>query len=445
MLDDTIAAISTPLSAGAISVIRISGNKALSIADKIFKCEKLKTPSEAEPEKMYLGKISVPDFTERCFFVFFKAPKSYTGEDVVEFQCHGGVKITRKVLEEIIKHGAVSASKGEFTRRAFINGKISLSDAENLTEMINAESDCALISASRLLYGNFGKDIKAFFDSLTDLVAESEAVLDYPEETDELLKNFPARLKSIYKRLKFFSEGFKISKAVKDGITVAIIGVPNVGKSSLLNALLNKDRAIVSERAGTTRDVVEDSYEYDGFKINILDTAGIRKSRDEIEMIGAEKARFEAKNADFVLFVTEADRDLLPEEKELLKEISSYITVKNKSDKLKKCPLNTENTVYVSSKFGKNINEVSERIVSFFRKGFKEFGGEIVMSLRHAELIKESLDRLKDCIDGAKDGQPLECILIDLKESRRALGKIIGDTADEGIIDAIFSKFCLGK
>lgn len=445
MFDDTIAAISTPLAAGAISVIRISGNKALSIADKIFKCDKLKAPSDAEPEKMYLGKISVPNFTERCFFVYFKAPKSYTGEDLVEFQCHGGVKITEKVLEEILKRGAVLSGKGEFTRRAFINGKLSLSDAENLIEMINAESDCALISASRLLYGNFGKEIKDFFNAVTDLIAESEAVLDYPDETEDLLAEFPSRLETIYKRLKFFADGIKISKAVKDGITVAIIGIPNVGKSSLLNSLLNKDRAIVSDKAGTTRDVVEDSFEYDGFKINILDTAGIRKSTDEIEMLGTEKAKFEAENADLVLFVTEADRELFEEEKELLKNLNSYITVKNKSDKLKKIPDNTDKVIYVSSKYNKNINAVSEKIVSFFRQGFKEFGGEIVTSLRHAELIKESLSRLKDCIDGAKEGQPLECILIDLKESRRALGKIIGDTADEGIIDAIFSKFCLGK
>ena len=444
MLDDTIAAISTSLGAGGVSVVRLSGNKAVDIANRVFKTPSLDNLQKATANMMYLGKFNAPDFTERCFFVYFKAPKSYTGEDVVEFQCHGGVKLTEKILQILLDNGAVMADKGEFTKRAFINGKLSLSDAENMIDMITAESDVALTSASRLLYGKFRSEVEDIFSSLTDLIAEGEASLDYPEETEGLIVQLSEKLDTIKTKLSAMISSAKTAKVVKQGISVAIIGIPNVGKSSLLNALLKKERAIVSDIAGTTRDVVGESIDYEGFKINFLDTAGIRSSSNPIENIGTIKAKEQANLADIVLFVTEANRDFTDEEKKLYDEIQcKKVIVKNKSDLIKD-KINCKNDeIYVSTKLNYNIKSVFEKILSFYKKGVADCGGEVITSMRHLDLLKSAMKSIESALCDLC--APLECLLVDLKSAWLSVGKIIGTTADEEIIDAVFSKFCLGK
>lgn len=443
-MSKTITAIATPLGAGAIGVVRLSGENALKIANQVFKTQKLDSFAFAEPNVMYLGKITCEGFCDKCLAVYFKAPHSFTGEDVVEFQCHGGVRLLEEVVKTLIKNGAVMADKGEFTKQAFLNGKLDLSEAEGIVDMINSENIAALNAGYRMMTGSLHKAVDEISSKILDTCAELEASLDYPEEMeDEVRGQLPENIRQIKSKLNELLAKAQLGRIVKSGINVAIIGKPNIGKSSLLNALLGKDRAIVTDIAGTTRDTLEERVERRGIFINFIDTAGIRETEDTIEQIGVDKAFSSAKNADVVLFMLNAKDKPTAEEVEILSNFKGKPVIKvfNKTDLGKH--EDNQDGIFISAKFGENVENILDRICDLFIHGNIDTSGEVLTNIRHIEALKnafESVNSISNC-----DGVPTECILVNLKDAYFELGAITGSAVSENIIDAIFSKFCLGK
>lgn len=442
---DTIVAISTPLGSGGIGVIRMSGEEAKEIASKVFATKKLNCFMDAVPNYMYLGNIDEENVKEKCFAVFFKSPNSYTGEDVVEFQCHGGVALVNKIVDLLLEKGAKLADRGEFTRRAFINGKMALADCEGVIEMINADSDASLNAGYRLMEGKLSKQIVALQDEITDLLARGEASLDYPEELEEEVDEYTReKMKSVKAEIESLVDSYTYGRIVKEGVKVALVGKTNVGKSSMLNAFLGKERAIVTDIAGTTRDVIEESVEVDGIKITFTDTAGIRESDDVVEKVGIEKAKNELKSSDIVLYVVDVEDKEKDEDFEKLLEGKKVIRVVNKIDKVEESKDFEDGVIPVSCKTGENVKRVLDEIVNAVSEGKVTSGGETVVLKRHYQAIVEA----KKSIDEVYDNYDLmdNCLrLMELKNAWNKLGEVTGTTATEDIIDAIFSKFCLGK
>ena len=441
----TIAAISTPVGAGAIGIVRISGDDALKVAAKIFRTSKLKDLKDAIPNMMYNGTVTAGEVSDRCLGVYFKAPKTYTGEDIFELHCHGGVRLVNEILKGCIEAGARAADKGEFTKRAFLNGKLALSDAEAVISMINAESEAQLKASYRSMTGKLSEQIYAFEEKLLDAIATMEAALDYPEEMEEESRRVAKdTVNALCKDLEKLIATAKTGSYVKQGIDVAIVGIANVGKSSTLNALTGKDRAIVTEIAGTTRDSLEERIEVNGVIINLIDTAGIRETDDKVEKLGVDRSRAIAKNSDLVLFITEAGRELTGEEKEILISVdgSKVLYVFNKDDKPH--AKDDREGIFVSAKTGEGIERLKKEIIDRVIGGEIDFSGNIVTDSRHYDALKRAYFSLTQAKEGF-DEEPAECLLVDMRDAYSALGEITGNTADESIVNAIFSKFCLGK
>ena len=448
MANTTIAAISTPLGNGAISIIRMSGNDALRIGAKLFSTTKLRSFTDAVANMAYYGTFHHGDLRDKCIAIHFKAPHSYTGEDMVEFQCHGGIRLTEEIFKALLDEGASPATKGEFTRRAFMNGKMSLADAEGVIDMINAESLAGIKAGYRLMNGEVATTVDRLQSELVDLISGLEASLDYPDELEEDTKSGGATtLKGVDKALTRLLESAKVGKYIKNGIDVAIIGEPNIGKSSLLNALLKTDRAIVTDIAGTTRDTLEEKFEVDGIILNLIDTAGMRKdTSDAIEEIGVKKAESVARNADLVLFILDASREITSEERALLQTYSDkkILKVYNNSD-MGIHPSNAnDDNIFISAKTGEGVDELIRHIAHMFVDMHLDSSGNVITSERHVDAINRAQQSIRLCIQSI-DYAPIECTLIDAKAAYQALGEVTGKTANEDIIDRVFARFCLGK
>lgn len=442
---DTIVGISTPLSSGAISIVRMSGEKAIEIADKVFESTKSNHPSNFAPRMLVLGTFKATKFNEQALCVVFKAPNSYTGENMVEFQCHGGVLITKGILSTLIENGARLATAGEFTKRAFLNGKMALSDAEGMMDMINAQSEAEIRAGYNLLTGQLSKTASKTQKELIDLLSEIEVSFDYPEEDIEYTtKNkVKTKLEELTSSINNVLKNSQNSKIIKEGVNVVILGKPNVGKSSLLNALLKDEKAIVTEVAGTTRDIIEGSFSINGLRFNLYDTAGIHETTDKVEKIGVDKAKNAISSADIVLFVK--DSEPTQEDKEIneLLKGKEHLTIINKADKTGNYSSN-DSTIRLSALKKQNIELLTNKLYEIATKNMASQGGLILANERHIDALGRACEHLKEALK-ALDNYSLDVVSIDINLAYRALGEITGTTTNEEILDAIFSKFCLGK
>lgn len=446
MKEENIAAIATPAGKGGVAIIRVSGKDPLTIAEKMFTPVNGVKVSDFEPYRMYPGKIDGGNFTDFGLCVYFKAPASYTGEDIVEFQCHGGETIARGILAQTFRLGARSATRGEFTRRAFLNGKLSLASVEGVADMINGESE-AEVKAGYLLYTE--KLTKRVVDlqlELKNCLAGIDVSVDYPEEDieEQHISDLKITLESLCDKLTRLLAGYATGRKIKSGVTVAICGKPNTGKSSLLNTLLGYEKAIVSGRAGTTRDAVEGVLEIDGRKFNIYDTAGVRESDDEIETIGIERAQSIIRSADIAVFVVDIAMGVDEEDKRVLEMLKDkpLIKVVNKSDILQG-ERDFDADIYTSAVTGEGIDAL-KRLLYEKSFGQRSEDAAFLIEKRHFD----ALERAKQSLDRAIFAcgmQPLDIIGIDVKSAWDSLGEITGETATEAIIEEIFSKFCVGK
>lgn len=441
----TIAQISTPLGSGGIAIVRMSGDTAKQIAFAVFSAKNL-TAENIEPRKLYLGKFELAEATEKCMMVYFKAPYSFTGEDIVEFQIHGGEYLATKILEKLVQKGCSLAENGEFSKRAFMNGKMSLDEAEAMIDMINATSDAEIKASSMLAQGKLHQIIKSIQDKLKDCLVDLEVSIDYPEHDDEQmsiekvkqeLENSKATIQNL---ISTYSEGEKI----RFGINVAIIGKPNVGKSSILNCLIGEDRAIVTDIKGTTRDILKETINYKGFKINFIDTAGIRESEDVVEKIGVERSKECIQNSDIVVCVFDSSEPLDEEDKILLELVKdkNVIYVLNKTDKKQQTQI--DNAIYVCASENKNIDQIKDQIIEKARVNKVDFSQVYLTNKRHIEVLKESLIAIDEAIQSTLT-YTADIVDMQTKFVWKALGKITGETETENIIDGIFAKFCLGK
>lgn len=446
-MNDVICAISTPLGKGAISIVRMSGQGCLQLAEKVFSAKSLSYDNILS-RMLYLGYFDLQDGTkEYCFMVYFKAPKTYTGEDIVEFQVHGGTVLTQKLLSVLTKVGARIAEPGEFSKRAFENGKISLDEAENIIAEINAESESELKASLSLSDGKLKNKIKALQDKITESIAQIEATLDYPEEDFE--KSAKDKIFSdiydVESEIDKFIKDSQSARYISKGINVAIVGSPNVGKSSLLNALVGQERAIVTDIEGTTRDVLNESVFYNGLKINFVDTAGIRNSDDKVEKIGIEKSKQSLGNADVILWVLDGSRKLTDSDKEietLLKNYKNVLVVVNKSDKERICE-KMPNEIVISALKEQNIEKIKEKIYQMVINEDIDYNKTIIINERQIEILRECKEVLKELQHARENSMDIIAMLI--KKLWNTLGKITGECENEQIIDLIFSKFCLGK
>ncbi len=446
MKNDVIVSISTPLGKGAVAIVRMSGEGSLQTALKIFHSESF-DGKKITPRYMYFGSLALgQNLKEECLFVYFKAPFSYTGEDTVEFQIHGGVLLAQKVVERCLESGARMAEPGEYSKRAFLNGKITLDKAEAIIGEINAETEGELDSSLQVTNGRLANAVKDEQELLTTLLAEIEVGMDYPDEMEELgLKlNVLQRIAEIEARNDEILAQSQSATYLKNGINVALVGKTNVGKSSVMNALLGEERAIVTDIQGTTRDSITESFIHNGIKINLIDTAGIRETDDVVESIGIEKSKKSLSIADVVLFVLDGSEKETEEDKQIEKLVggSKCIYVINKTDK-KRVLAKKPNEVEISALENKNITLLKDKIVKFVIEKEIDFNNLVLTNERQVQILKDA----KAIMQEIKNTEFLSIDILSMlvKKLWQTLGKITGNTENENIINLIFSKFCLGK
>lgn len=449
-MERNIVAISTAMGNGGISIIRMSGKSVLDIASTVFSTKHTQV-KYFEPRKMYLGTFKHKDICDKCMCVYFKAPFSYTGEDLIEFHCHGGITLTNRIFESLIDCGCEVATKGEFSKLAFLNGKLSLDEAEGIIDVINAESDSELKAGYDLMQGKLKREIFSLQDNLTELLAKIEVTLDYPEEDLEIetVEKINDTLNFVKGKLDSILANAQYGKCIKDGVRILIYGRTNAGKSSLLNALLNYERAIVTDIQGTTRDTLEETFEYKGHKFILIDSAGIRESQDIVESIGINKAKSMLKSADIVLYIVDGSVDITKEDEDIMSElnVNNTILIVNKSD-IKKV-VDTRNlpfkkTLNISTLTGENIETLKETLLQYVTE--KNISNGIVLTnTRHVNAIKNAIEYLNQAQESISNNSNLDLVSIDIKNIWLALGDITGNSDNERIIDDIFSKFCVGK
>lgn len=458
---DTIGAIATGMSNSGIGIIRISGTDSINIVDKIFKSiHNEKQLKDVKSHTIHYGYIVDGENTiDEVLVSVMKEPNTYTKENVVEINCHGGVTVVNKILDIVLKNGVRPAEPGEFTKRAFLNGRIDLSQAEAVIDVINAKNEYALSSSVSQLRGSVSRRIKDIRDIILNNIAFIEAALDDPEHIS--MSNFGDELLDIIKDIKGKLEKListsENGRVIKEGIKTVILGKPNAGKSSFLNALIGEDRAIVTEVEGTTRDALEESIKIHGISLNIIDTAGIRKTDDIVEKIGVDKAKKLAKDADLIIYIVDISRPLDDNDKgiiELIKEKKSIILF-NKSDlenKIGEEDLsfieNIESTkvLKISAKHQKGIDEFEYAIKEMFFNGEVDFNDEVfITNARHKHSIYEALESIKMVEQSILNNMPEDFFTIDLMNSYESLGKVIGESVEDDLVNKIFSSFCMGK
>jgi tRNA modification GTPase len=453
---NTIAAISTATGNGGIGIIRMSGKECFQILNKIFK--PINANEEINGYTMKYGHIidENNNIIDEVLVSYFKAPKSYTTENMCEINSHGGFIVERRILEECLKNGAIMAEPGEFTKRAFLNGRIDLIQAESVIDLINSKSEKEAKASISQLEGNLSKNINEIKGNLLDLMADVEASIDYPEyDIEEVTNNKILSVINVIKiKLEKLSSSFKNGKFLREGIKTAIVGKPNAGKSSLLNNILNEERAIVSDKKGTTRDTIEEFVTINGISLKLIDTAGIRNTTDEIEKIGVEKSKKIIDNAELVIAIFDGSQALENEDYEILNLIGNKnaILLVNKMDivdgslVINELQKYNKDIIKISAKTGDGVEKLYDRIYEMYKINDIELDdGEILTNIRHKGQIDEaikSINAVKDTID---NHMPVDIIEIYLKQVLADLGKITGDDISEDIINEIFSKFCLGK
>lgn len=445
MASENIAAISTALSASGVAVIRISGDSPLLIAEKMFTPVGKIGVLDFEPYKMYVGEIHADGFNDFGLCVYFKGPKSFTGEDVVEFHCHGGIAITRGILKKVLSLGARMATNGEFTKRAFMNGKLSLASAEGLIDMINSESESGARSGYYLYREKLTAEINALQDQITDVLAQIDCDMDFPEEDLEetSTKAVEQTLKQVIEKISARIKTYRTGRTLKNGVKVGIVGKPNTGKSSLLNALLDYEKAIVSDVAGTTRDIVEGSIELNGVRFNFSDTAGIRESDDKIEELGVMLSKKVLDESDVILFVMDSGNVTAEDDQiySMIKDKNLLVAV-NKTDICK--TKDDRADIYVSAKNGENLERLKEMLFEKTTLSGVDLNGDFLCEERHYQALKRAEEKLRSALSNIGI-VTLDILAIDIKDGWDALGEISGRTATEDIINDIFSKFCVGK
>ena len=453
--NDTIAAISTSLSESAIGIVRVSGENSVDIVDKIYKGKsKL---SDLSTHTINYGYIEVDgEFIDEVLVMLMRAPKTYTGEDTVEINCHGGILVVQRILNELLKAGASLAKAGEFTERAFINGKMDLSRAEAVIDLIESKNEYSLKSSLMHLRGGLSEFIKGIRIKILDEIAFIEAALDDPENYD--LDGYRDELKihliDIKKELLNLSSSYESGRIIKEGIDTVIVGKPNVGKSSILNLLSRQERAIVTDIAGTTRDNISEQIKLSGISINLTDTAGIRESDDLVESIGVKKSKELLSSGELILCVIDASTPLMSDDIDILSSISDKkaIIILNKIDKesvlseedIRK--YSAHSIIKFSAKEKSGVKELEELIKFMFYKNDIDYNDQIyITNIRHKRSIDEAINAIDLAIESIENAMPEDFISIDLVSAYEYMGEIIGESLDEDIINNIFSKFCTGK
>ena len=458
----TIAAISTAVGNGGIGIIRMSGKDAFIILKKMFKNNK---NEELKIDKIkgytmqygYIIDSKTNEKIDEVLVSFFKNPKSYTKEDMCEINSHGGMIVEKRILEECLKNGATLAEAGEFTKRAFLNGRIDLSQAESIMDLINSKTEKEANASINQLQGDLSNKLKEIRHDLLDIMADIEASIDYPEyDIEELTNNKILNiLNNTNNKLNALNASFRNGKILKEGIKTAIIGRPNAGKSSLLNKILKEERAIVSQIEGTTRDTIEEFITIKGIPLKIIDTAGIRKTTDEIEKIGVKKALNIAEDAELILAIFDNTKEISQEDIEILNLIKdkNAIILLNKidvEDRKMEAAEELKNVnkkiIKISAKNGNGIEELYEEIEKMFQIKELETGKEIIITnIRHKNQIELAIRNIREAIEAVQNNLPIDIVSISIKQTLEELGKITGENVSEDIINEIFSKFCLGK
>ena len=458
MKTDTIAAIATAMSNSGIGIVRISGDEALEVADRIFVSKKgNKKVSEMASHTIHYGYVKDgEDIVDEVMLLIMKAPNSYTTEDTIEIDCHGGVLVMQKILETVLKYGARAAEPGEFTKRAFLNGRIDLSQAESVIDIINAKNDFALQSSVSQLRGSVLEKIKDLRAAIIHEIAFIESALDDPEHVD--IESYPQKLlitvKSLWRTVDKMLESADNGRVLREGINTVIVGKPNAGKSSLLNTLVGQERAIVTDIAGTTRDILEEQIRLRGISLNVIDTAGIRDTDDVVEQIGVNKSREYVEKADLVIYVVDSSTPLDENDEEIIASIQdkNAIILLNKSDlhqvttkEMLKEKIDRK-TIEISAKEQTGIEELETAIQEMFFHGKISFNDEVyITNVRHKNALEETAKSLQMVINSIENGMPEDFFSIDLMNAYEELGSIIGESVGEDLVNEIFSKFCMGK
>lgn len=458
MKTDTIAAIATAMSNSGIGIVRISGDEALEVADRIFRPKKgSRKVSDMETHTIHYGYVvDGEEVVDEVLLLIMKAPRSYTCEDTIEIDCHGGVLVMKKILETVLKYGARPAEPGEFTKRAFLNGRIDLSQAESVIDVINAQNELALKSSVSQLQGAVLEKIKDIRAVVLHEIAFIESALDDPEHVS--LDGYPEQLRGImsdaHSKVKKLLDSSDNGKMLKEGINTAIVGKPNAGKSSLLNILVGEERAIVTEIAGTTRDILQEQIQIGGIGLNVIDTAGIRDTEDIVEKIGVNKSREYIEKADLIIYVVDSSTELDENDQEIIEAIQDKkaIVLLNKSDLDAKTDAAIlqerldKPILSISAKNNTGIHELEKLIEEMFFSGKLSFNDEVyITNIRQKNALAEAENSLKMVLQSIDDGMPEDFFTIDMMNAYEVLGTIIGESVGEDLVNEIFSKFCMGK